>query len=189
MHRLRLALAALVAHALAACADAPLPTDPRPPSPIERAPGLADMARHARADSASAVASRPWRQRVLERAADGLLYTSESDHPFTYVEHAAPGAWPLTPEAFRRARGLADDVPVEVVALDDFFRRHIEGVDPADARAVALVPRYVRLRETLRATTRAVRVYRVGRIAIDCWIVGAVPGGRMAGLTTVAIET
>jgi hypothetical protein len=128
------------------------------------------------------------RQR-LERAAGDLLYTSESDHPFTYVFRAGPFTAPLDVATFRLAFGVPADVPVEQVGLDDFFARHIERVDPADEVAVALVPRYRRLRETLRHTLREPRVFRVGRIAIDCEIVGTDAAGNVVGLHTLAVET
>jgi hypothetical protein len=126
---------------------------------------------------------------LLERAATGLLYTSESDYPFTWFFHAGPVPTPLTVDAFRATLEIAPDTPVEVVSLDDFFARHIERVDPADAAAVALVPRYRLLRETIRHTLRQPVVFRVGRIAIDCYVVGTDRAGNLVGLTTVAIET
>lgn len=126
---------------------------------------------------------------LLERAAAGLLYTSESDYPFTYAFRAATAPAPLDVADFRRAFGIAADVPVEVVSLDDFLARHIERVDPADPIAVALVPRYRVLRETIRHAVQEPRVFRVGQIAIDCYLVGTDRAGNVVGLTTVAIET
>ena len=125
----------------------------------------------------------------LERAAGELLYTSESDHPFRYVFRAGPIAGPLDEVAFRAVFRVPADVPVELVGLDDFFARHIERVDPADQVAVALVPRYRHLRETLRHALADPRVFRVGRIAIDCEIVGTDGAGNVVGLHTVAVET
>ena len=126
---------------------------------------------------------------LLEEAAAGLTYTSESDYPFTWWYRAGPVASPLTIEAFRAALGVAPTVRVETRELDAFFARHIEWVDPYDATAVALVPRYERLRETVREVLRDPVVFRVGRIAIDCYIVGFDRAGNLVGLRTVAIET
>ena len=78
---------------------------------------------------------------------------------------------------------------VDVVSLDVFFARHIENVDSADSAAVALVPRYLALRESLRRTVDGVQVFRVGQIVIRCYIVGIDRDGNLAGLTTTAIET
>ena len=128
------------------------------------------------------------RQR-LEQAAAGLTYTSESDYPFTWYFHSAPVPSPLTIDGFRAALRIPATVRVETRDLDDFFARHIEWVDPYDATAVALVPRYQALRDTIREVLRDPQVFRVGKIAIDCYIVGYDRAGNLVGLETVAIET
>lgn len=125
----------------------------------------------------------------LERAADGLLYTSESDYPFIWFHDAGPAPVPLTAAALLAAAHEPADEPVEVASLDGFFARHIERVDPYDPVAVALVPRYRHLRETIRLTVPGVRVFRVGRIRIRCYLVGTTEAGEVVGLSTVAIET
>ena len=135
------------------------------------------------------VSPPPVTRMALERASAGLLYTSESDYPFLYYFHAGPVPTPLTVAAFRATLALPAETPVEVVSLDEFFARHIERVDPYDSVAVALVPRYIALRETIRAVVRDPVVFRVGRIAIDCYIVGTDRSGNLVGLTTIAIET
>jgi hypothetical protein len=126
---------------------------------------------------------------VLEYAAAGLLYLSESDYPFTYHFHKGPAPTPLTVSAFRSVLGIPADSTVEELSLDEFFARHIERVDPADSAAVALVPRYLNLRETIRNALHHPRVFRVGRIAVTCYIVGTDRKANIVGLTTVAIET
>ena len=172
----------LMTAALAACAPAERLAAPRPP--VQGSGGAASVAIMRNVGVPVDVT-----RLRLERAAGDLLYTSESDHPFRYVFRTGPFAGPLDVAAFRAAFGVPADVPVELVGLDDFFARHIERVDPADAVAVALVPRYRHLRETLRHTLDDPRVFRVGRIAIDCEIVGTDGAGNLVGLHTVAIET
>ena len=146
---------------------------------------------------------------LLERAARDLTYTSESDYPFVWffqivarTQADAPtseidevlfgpdsSARALSMDDFRTLLEVPPTEPVDVVLLDAFFARHIEHVDSADSVAVALVPRYVELRETLRGTLGEVQVFRVGRIVIRCYIVGSDRDGNLAGLTTTAIET
>jgi hypothetical protein len=62
-------------------------------------------------------------------------------------------------------------------------------VDPEDAAAAALVPRFEELKRTLRTAARDVRVFRVGRVAVRCFIVGVDAHGNVVGLATTAIET
>ncbi|MEP6733316.1 MAG: nuclease A inhibitor family protein [bacterium] len=129
---------------------------------------------------------------LLEAVSNGLLYTSESDYPFVYFRHAGlhnPAQPALSAAAFGSLVGIAPNTPIEVISLDAFFARHIERVDPSDAAGRALIPRFILLRETLRRSLSHTRVYRVGTIAIDCYIVGFDVNGDLQGLTTIAIET
>ena len=188
--RLVLTALSLAALPLSGCAPVDAPLAPhRPPlgaAPVD-APALAAVA-PATPGGAPGTPTEV-RRPLLKHAAPTLTYTSESDYPFTYVFVPALAPTPLTVEAFRQALALPPDTPVETVSLDDFFARHIERVDPYDAAAVALVPRYRVLRETIRHAVRAPRVYRVGRIVIDCHVVGTDHAGNVVGLRTVAIET
>jgi hypothetical protein len=129
---------------------------------------------------------------MLTFASRGLLYTSESDYPFAYFRHAVPNrpaTTALSIAEFRALLGIPAATPVEIISLDTFFARHIERVDPFDDVAQALVPRYVLLRETLRSSLSQVVVYRVGRIAIDCYVVGFNVNADLEGLSTISIET
>ena len=122
----------------------------------------------------------------LEAAAEGLVYLSEGDAPFEYVELGAAGA--LTPQGFAALAG-SPGAPVEEVPLERFFAGHIEESDPGDATAQSLVPRYRALREALRETLAEVRVFRVGQMELRCYAVGRTPEGTIAGLATTAWET
>ena len=129
----------------------------------------------------------------LELASGDLLYTSESDYPFTWFAGAPPAsvplALPLSIGTMRAVVGAPPDAPAEVISLDAFFARHIERVDPYDSAAVALVPRYVALRETIRRTLPGVQVFRIGAIQVHCYAVGVDREGHVVGLETIAIET
>ena len=125
----------------------------------------------------------------LEHDAEGLTYASESDRPFTFFQLDGAGDAPPDPEAFKRLVDAPADAPVETRTLDDFFARHAETADPYDAQAQRIRPRYEALRETLRTALNRAIVYRIGRVEIDCWIVGGDGHGNLAGLRTVAVET
>lgn len=125
----------------------------------------------------------------LERDAEGLLYTSESDRPFEFFFLPGAGDQPPGAEAFARLAGAEPGAPVGERDLDKFFQRHVEGADPADAAGQAARPRYERLRETLRSELRGTTVYRVGTVEVQCYVVGGDGRGNLAGLRTVAVET
>jgi hypothetical protein len=126
----------------------------------------------------------------VERAAEGLVYTSESDRPFEWftVAGGAEG-WPYGADEFARRIGAAAGAPVEERTLGRFFQPHIESTDPSDTRAQEIRPRYEALKALLAAKLAEVRVFRVGRIEIDCYVVGGDGRGNLAGVRTVAVET
>jgi len=126
----------------------------------------------------------------LVQAVAGLVYSSEADAPFEpfFLADDRPGE-PLTASRFAALLGLTGDVPVGERDLDDFLARHTERSDPWDARAQAVRPRYEQLAATLEASLRDVRVFRVGRYEVRCYVVGHDARGNVAGLVTTAIET
>ena len=74
-------------------------------------------------------------------------------------------------------------------SVRDFFSRHTATSDPYDNRAQSLRPRYEELVLLLDRRLRDVKVYRVGRIEIECYIVGLDDRGNLSGLKTIAVET
>ena len=131
----------------------------------------------------------------LERAAAGLVYSSEGDAPFTFVELAPPGATggaPLTAAVVARLADAPAGARIEERSLDAFLARHRTRVDPADVRSQALRPRYDALASELRAALRDLRVVRVGvpgQAEVRCFLVGHDARGAVSGLVTSAIET
>ena len=139
--------------------------------------------------------SDPLRER-LERAASGLVYSSEGDHPFEFFAVDASGSADSSAEALAPLL-LPEYRPgdrIEERTLDQFLGRHIERVDPFDRESLGLRPRYEALRKELRSALAAPRVVRVTRASdravVRCFIVGRERDGRrLAGLATSAIET
>jgi hypothetical protein len=126
----------------------------------------------------------------LAAAAEGLVYSSESDRPFeTFFLPADRVPEALTPERFAAAAGAAPDEPAEEWTLDRFFLPHIECVEPVDAYAWARLPRYDALKRMLQQQLRGTRVFRVGRVQVRCYAVGRDAAGHLLGLQTVAVET
>ena len=125
----------------------------------------------------------------LEQAAEGLTYTSESDRPFEFFALPGAGDRPPGADVFARLVGAGEDEPREERDLDDFFARHTDTVDPYDAQAQRMRPRYEALREALRGELRWTTVYRVGRVEVRCYVAGGDGRGNLVGLRTVAVET
>jgi tRNA A37 N6-isopentenylltransferase MiaA len=126
----------------------------------------------------------------LERASADLLYSSESDRPFEFFSLAYPGrrSSPAA-EDFARLVGADETVRVEERSLTDFFARHSATSDPYDSEAQKLRPRYEALMRLLTTRLRDVKVYRLGKIEVECYVLGLDGNDNLAGLKTVAVET
>jgi hypothetical protein len=98
-------------------------------------------------------------------------------------------ASPPQPAEFATLVGAKDAAPAEQRSLADFFARHTATSDPYDSRAQKIRPLYEALMRVLSMRLRDVRVYRLGKIEIQCYIAGLDGAGNLAGLKTVAIET
>jgi hypothetical protein len=126
----------------------------------------------------------------LERASSDLVYSSESDRPFEFfsINHPGRNSAPL-PGDFLRLAGKPPNTPIEVRSVRDFFSRHTTTSDPYDNRAQSIRPRYEELVLLLERRLRDVKVYRVGRIEVECYVAGLDDRGNLSGLKTIAVET
>ncbi|WP_437601754.1 nuclease A inhibitor family protein [Sorangium sp. So ce590] len=122
----------------------------------------------------------------LAEAAQNLLFPSESDHPLQPFRSRGDAS---SPDALLAAEGLAAETPVEVTTAGDFFAPVIEPPEDAGEAALAEAGRYRRLADLLERHLTDLRVYRVGRVAIDVYVLGRHPSGAWLGLKTKVVET
>jgi hypothetical protein len=140
----------------------------------------------------------------LEKAAEGLLYKSESDYPFKFFTLPAEGDDDLTPQGFLSRIGLSQqlidelnlplDRLIEERAFDGFLPSaddlaDAHGTDTSDPAVAAKSKRYRKLEAALRKRLRGLKVFRVGQVEIRCYVAGLDERGYIAGLVTTAIET
>jgi hypothetical protein len=132
----------------------------------------------------------PGLRHELERACSDLVYSSESDRPFEFFFFPLPGRnAPPSATDFARLIGKEDGERAEEKSLVDFLARHTATSDPYDSEAQRVRPRYEALMRTISTKLRGVRVYRLGRIEVECYIAGLDTHGNLVGLKTVAVET
>jgi hypothetical protein len=116
---------------------------------------------------------------ILRKASEGLLYPSESDEPFEVFRWTAEGPEPQARHVLTQA-GKASSEEVEEITLADFFEGLSEHED-AD--------RFKQLRQAIETHLRDAKVFRIGSIQIEVYIVGTTRSGQWAGLHTKSIET
>jgi Nuclease A inhibitor-like protein len=115
----------------------------------------------------------------------GLLYMSESDYPlvpFVVEKGAAADA---------RAAAIPKDSQAEVSELgfDNFFGNATREQDWQDEAARATVTKFQALVKFLKENLRDIKVYRVGGVEADVYVVGRTESGGFAGVKTKVVET
>ena len=127
---------------------------------------------------------------ILTKATDGLLYLSESDYPFTYVQSRKRQEPDTSPaEILQQAVGHQPQGEIEEVAFTEWFGRLTQAQEWHTEEDKATVERYRHLQKVLKKYLTDLRVYRVGEIEVTIYVLGRTKQGRWAGLKTTAIET
>jgi hypothetical protein len=117
---------------------------------------------------------------ILSTAANGLLYPSEQDAPWTAFRWKGV-RWPDA-----RAAVLADcgydpgdaQPPVKTESVADFFDR-----------LAGFSPDHDRLRAAIEQVLIDPLVLHVGRVDVAVYVIGRTRDGRWAGAWTTAVET
>lgn len=126
--------------------------------------------------------------KALEDAIVGLQWMSESDFPFTVV-YWQPEAPSLTLEQLRQLAHQPPEANVETDDLETFFAVTTQVQAWHDPNTVASMKRYQALVHLLKQQLHELRVYRIGNIELDLYIIGKTATGAFAGLATKAVET
>lgn len=122
---------------------------------------------------------------LIQKAADGLLFMSESDHPFEIVQFTLDAS---TVE--QQLQVIAQkELRVEQQSLEYFFRNAIKEYPDANEPQKQTARRFKALQELLKSELKGVQVYRIGEIQIDAFIIGQLKDGTYGGLRTKLIET
>ena len=118
---------------------------------------------------------------------EGLIYVSETDAPVTAF--AAKDTAEITREAILHESGRDANAQIEMVAFNDLFDRLTAIKDWFGERETTRAERYLKLKELLEASLTELKVFRVGAVRIDIFVVGVDKNGCVMGVTTTAVET
>jgi hypothetical protein len=121
----------------------------------------------------------------IQKAAEGLLFMSESDYPFEAVQFTLNSS---TLE--QQLQAIAQkELPIEQQSLEYFFRNAIKEYPEANEPQKQTARRFQTLQELLKSELKGAQVYRIGEIQIDAFIIGQLKDGTYGGLRTKLIET
>jgi hypothetical protein len=123
--------------------------------------------------------------REIADASKGLVFMSESDHPFEVVELKSND-----PEKeIRQLSGKMGDALLEKQTIDYFFRNMVKVYPEYSDGQRTIAERFLKLQELLKQKLKDVQVYRIGSVQIDAFIIGELQDGTYGGLGTKLIET
>ena len=120
----------------------------------------------------------------ITKLSKDLLFPSESEYPLE------PFTWEstsLTPETILERSQKPADTLIESITLEEFFAPVTTDEDWFDDEDREIAQRFRDLQAAI-ATLENVQVFRLGKIEIDVYIVGAI-GPDLIGLKTTVIET
>ena len=123
----------------------------------------------------------------LQQASQGLLCLSESDYPFEIVHWQEKN--PIIEKKIRQNSEDNSNKTIEITTLESFFKSATREQDWQDRAEKEEVRRYQILVKLLQEKLNDVKVYRVGEIEIDVYILGKTKSGTICGLSTKVVET
>jgi hypothetical protein len=123
----------------------------------------------------------------LTEASAGLIYISETDGEITPFEGGPAGA--VTAADLLAQTGHESGAPVEERGFEEIFARLTRVYEGADEEHVARAGRFAALKSVMEQNLRDLKVFKVGKIQLDVYIVGLDAEGNLSGVKTKAVET
>lgn len=124
---------------------------------------------------------------ALKKATSGLLFQSEADYPYKAVQVDVEGR--LTANDILRLKQYPPGTPVKTLKLEQFFAGAVEEKDWHGPEELSSVQKHRELVDTLRALLSGIKVYKVGKINMDVYVIGKTKEGSYAGVSTKIVET
>lgn len=122
----------------------------------------------------------------IKDACEGLIYVSETDAPVTIF--TTPAGLKSRDEILQYA-GANADTPVREVPFAAWFGQVTAMKEWFGEAEKSRAKKFLELQKLLEEGLTSLRVYRVGTIRIDIYIVGESADGRIIGVKTLAVET
>jgi hypothetical protein len=124
----------------------------------------------------------------LKGLTGGLTFQSESDYAVEPFEEKAAGGAQSSARDLVLAKG-GDPADVRELDFDAFFANATREQDWQDEEARARVRKFQALVKFLKERLSEIKVYRVGGVEADIYVVGKTESGDFAGVKTKVVET
>ncbi len=126
---------------------------------------------------------------ILQTAIDHLQWISESEYPFETFYWSGQAISELTDKKLLELTQHPLDANVETQDLGTFFEVVTQPQDWYGDEEIATMKQYQQLVATLKQNLNHLKVYRLGEINLDIYIVGQTSDSHLAGIATKAVET
>ncbi len=123
----------------------------------------------------------------ISRICEGLMYLSETDAEFTVFN--ANKVENTSKETFLSQINGSPNVAFEEQSFDEFFLRLTTVKDWFGSAEKLQAKRFAELQELFKLNLKDLRIFRLGKIQIDIYIVGIDAENNLIGLKTNAVET
>jgi hypothetical protein len=126
---------------------------------------------------------------AITDAAAGLLMISESDSPLEAFHLADPNQAASVSQKLLNHLDRPAGTAVEEQALAYFLRHHTRESPDYTAAKNETARRFQHLEAVLKQELKEVKVYRIGAIQVQAFILGWDSAGQLSGLKTTLTET
>lgn len=123
----------------------------------------------------------------IRKNAEGLFYISETDAEI--LPFVGTTADKVSKEEVLAQTNNAADSAVEERDFDGFFARLTEVQDWFGDEEKENVQKFIGLKEILENNLRDLKVFKVGKIELDIYVVGLDAENTLLGIKTKAVET
>ena len=124
---------------------------------------------------------------AIETACEGLIYISETDAPV--LPFAGSAATEVTGEVILQQTEAKADEPIEEVSITEFFGRLTAVKDWFGEAERARAIKFLDLHKLIEENLCNGKVFRIGAIRVQIFVVGINAEGRLMGVSTEAVET
>jgi len=125
----------------------------------------------------------------LKKLTADLQFQSESDYPVEPFTLSGKGKTSLSAKDVASMSKTNPDGPVKEADFDQFFSNATQEQDWQGPEERESVKRFQALVKTLKENLSDIKVYKVGDIEMDVYVVGRTSSGDFAGVSTKVVET
>lgn len=124
---------------------------------------------------------------TLEKMCEGLVYMSETDANFTVFVGNEVEA--VTKEEILKQTKISPNTLIEEKSFDEFFAKLTKIQDWFATEQKQMAEKFSELEKLLRENLIGKKVFRIGKIQIDIYVVGLDVENKLVGVKTKAVET